>query len=224
MSADTWADQADVLASLAGGSLGGDPARAIDHALALDSRHPKALWLKASLAHEEGRYKDALRVWTQLRDVLPPDSSDVRIVESNIEEARQMAGAAVSGAVSDAAPASKSVAAEVSGTVSIDRRLAARVPAGATLFIYAKAADSPGPPLAVLRQPAGAWPVTFRLDDTLAMIPTRKLSQFDKVVVEARVSSSGQATPSPGDLYVTSSVLKPAEHKKLQLIISEEVG
>ena len=223
MTADAWADYADTLASLAGGSLRGDAARAIDSALALNPKHPKALWLEASLAHEERRYADALSVWKQLRDVLPPGSSDVRIVDANIGEASELAGVPVA-LHADAAAPIRTEAAEVSGTVSIDRTLASRVPPGATLFIYAKAADSPGPPLAVLRQTAGAWPVSFRLDDTLAMIPTRKLSQFEKVIVEARVSRSGQATPAAGDLYVTSAVLKPGERKKLALVINHEVG
>src|SRR5215469_16774624 len=38
MSAQSWADYADVLGSLAGGSLSGEAARAIDSALALDAR------------------------------------------------------------------------------------------------------------------------------------------------------------------------------------------
>ena len=95
---------------------------------------------------------------------------------------------------------------------------------GATLFIYAKAADSPGPPLAVLRTSAGGWPVNFKLDDSMAMLPTRRLSQFAKVVIEARVSRSGQAAPSSGDLYVTSAVLRPLEGKKLALVINREIG
>ena len=69
-----------------------------------------------------------------------------------------------------------------------------------------------------------AWPVSFRLDDSMAMIPTRKLSQFDKVVVEARISHTGQAAPSSGDLYVTSAVLNPIAGKKLALVISHEIG
>lgn len=218
MTADTWADYADVLASLSGNSLRGEAARAIDHALALDPEHAKALWLKASLAHEEHRYADALDVWMKLRAVLPAGSPDVQIVEANIAEARELAGSPAPVARHEAA------AAEVSGTISIDSKLAGRVPAGAVLFIYAKAADSPGPPLAVLRQPAGAWPVAFRLDDTLAMIPTRKLSQFDRVIVEARISRSGQATPAAGDLYVTSAVLKPGAGRKIQLVIAREVS
>lgn len=225
MSADSWADYADVLASLNSGSLRGAPAQAIDNSLRLDAAQPKALWLKASLAHEEHRYADALVAWQLLRKTLAPDSSDARIVDANIAEAMQLAGKTAAAPPSPAiAVAATAGATDVSGTVSIDSKLAARVPVGATLFIYAKAADSPGPPLAVLRQTAGHWPVEFHLDDTLAMIPSRKLSQFDKVIVEARISRSGQATPAPGDLYVTSTVLTRTQRKKLALIIDHEVG
>jgi cytochrome c-type biogenesis protein CcmH/NrfG len=222
MTADAFADQADVLASLAGGSLRGAPARSIERALALNPLHAKALWLKASLAHEDKRYGEALSVWKQLRAALPPGSPDVRVVDANISEASELTRGSRTLPPASAEPAARS--AEVSGTVSIDKRLASRIPPGATLFIYAKAVDSPGPPLAVVRQVTGAWPVTFHLDDRSAMIPTRKLSQFEKVVVEARVSRSGQASPAAGDLYVTSAVLKPGDGKKLQLVINQEVG
>jgi hypothetical protein len=121
----------------------------------------------------------------------------------------------------DATPGAE---AEISGTVAIDRRLAGRIGRDATLFIYAKAVDSPGPPLAVVRLTASSWPVSFRLDDSMAMIPARRLSQFQKVVVEARISRSGQATPVAGDLYVTSDVLTPGAGRKLALVINQEIG
>jgi hypothetical protein len=125
------------------------------------------------------------------------------------------------------AAASATVAAEsveIDGTVTIEPRLVGRVDRDATLFIYAKAVDAPGPPLAVMRTTANAWPVTFRLDDSMAMVPSRKLSQFDKVVIEARISRTGQAAPAPGDLYVTSDVLRPTAGKKLALVINHEIG
>jgi cytochrome c-type biogenesis protein CcmH len=231
MTAQSWADYADVLASLSEGSLTGAAGSAIDSALALDPRNTKALWLKASQAHEQRHFADALSWWKRLRSALPPDSPDARIIDGNIAEDTSLAGlapasasaagASVAGA---AAPVAAASAAEVSGTVSIDSRLADRVQRDATLFIYAKAADSPGPPLAVLRTTAAAWPVSFHLDDSMAMIPSRRLSQFDKVVVEARISRSGQATPSSGDLYVTSPVMHPAAGKKLALVINREIG
>jgi cytochrome c-type biogenesis protein CcmH len=213
MTAQSWADYADVLGSLAGDSLTGAAGNAIDQALALDPNNAKALWLKASQAHEQRHFADALTFWHRLRAVLPADSPDGRIIDANIAEDTQLAGTA-------AAPQS----AGVSGTVSIDSRLASRVQRDATLFIYAKAADSPGPPLAVLRTTAASWPVPFRLDDSMAMMPSRRLSQFDKVVVEARISRSGQATPGSGDLYVTSPAVNPGTGPRLALVIDREIN
>jgi cytochrome c-type biogenesis protein CcmH len=224
MSAQSWADYADVLGSLAGGSLAGDAGHAIDSALALDSANPKALWLKASQANEQRRYSEALTWWQKLRAVLPADSPDARMVDSNIAEARSLAGQGQASSPTTAAAANAGASAEVSGTVSLDKRFTDRVQSDATLFIYAKAADSPGPPLAVLRTTVAAWPVNFRLDDSMAMMPSRRLSQFDRVVVEARISRSGQATPASGDLYVTSPVLHPAPGTRLALVINREIG
>jgi cytochrome c-type biogenesis protein CcmH len=225
MSAQSWADYADVLGSLGGGSLEGEAGRAIDNALALDAGNPKALWLKASQANEQRRFDEALVWWKKLRAVLPPDSADVRMVDANMAEASSLATRATAvpaGPVT--APAGSAASAEVSGTVSLATRFANRVQPDATLFIYAKAADSPGPPLAVLRTRVGSWPVSFRLDDSMAMVPSRRLSQFDRVVIEARISRSGQATPAAGDLYVTSEVLRPAAGTRLALVIDREIG
>ena len=126
MQADDWADYADVLATTAG-RLSGPPAKAIAAALALDPRHAKALWLKASLALEERRYADALQDWRRLRAVVPHDSSDARIIDANIEEAQALAGQPAPAAVTAAA----APAVAHRGTVDIEgihdtRRLGAR--------------------------------------------------------------------------------------------------
>ena len=67
------------------------PPTALAKALALDPRHPKALWLKASLEHEEHRYQDAVATWRNLLAVVPVNSSDARIIEANIAEATRLA-------------------------------------------------------------------------------------------------------------------------------------
>jgi cytochrome c-type biogenesis protein CcmH len=94
MTAQSWADYADVLGSLAGNSLSGAAGNAIDQALALDPNNAKALWLKASQAHEQRHFADALTFWHRLRAALPADSPDVRIIDANIAEDTQLAGAA----------------------------------------------------------------------------------------------------------------------------------
>ncbi len=92
MTADSWADYADALASMPGGSLGGEAELAIQRALSLDPNHPKALWLEASHAYEEHRYADALILWKRLRAALREDSPDAGIVDANIAESAQLAG------------------------------------------------------------------------------------------------------------------------------------
>jgi cytochrome c-type biogenesis protein CcmH len=215
MSADDWADYADVLASVSG-KLAGPPSQAIAAALALDANHAKALWLQASLALEEHRYADALQDWRRLRAVVADSSPDARIIDANIEEARSLAGAVSHPA---AAPAIA-----IRGTVDVDPALQARVHPGMTLFVFARAAEGAGPPLAVLRMQPTQWPVTFQLDDSLAMLPSRRLSGFERVVVEARLSKTGLALAQSGDLQIASDVIRTSNAPKLTLRISKVIS
>ena len=90
--------------------------------------------------------------------------------------------------------------------------------------MFAKAVGQPGPPLAVLRVKTASWPISFVLDDSLAMMPNRKLSDFQNVVVEARISRAGTADPKPGDLRGVSAALDPRGAAPLRLVINEEIG
>ena len=88
--ADAWADFADTSAAAAGGNLEAGR-EAIERALAVDPDHLKALWLKASLELEAGRYASAAELWQHLLTRLPPDSNDARIVSANLDETRTLA-------------------------------------------------------------------------------------------------------------------------------------
>jgi cytochrome c-type biogenesis protein CcmH len=65
-------------------------------------------------------------------------------------------------------------------------------------------------------------PRAFRLDDSMAMTPAARLSNSGEVVVEARISKSGSATPSPGDVQGTSGPVKPGT-RDLSLVINDVV-
>jgi cytochrome c-type biogenesis protein CcmH len=91
--ADAWADAADCAAAAAAGDLDAG-ATDLERALRADPRHPKALWLKASLELQHKRYADAAMWWERLLAALPAGSEDRRIVEANLQEARALAGTA----------------------------------------------------------------------------------------------------------------------------------
>jgi cytochrome c-type biogenesis protein CcmH len=76
-----------------------------------------------------------------------------------------------------------------------------------TVFVFARAAEGSRMPLAILRKQVKDLPITFKLDDSMAMSPSSALSTQSKVIVGARVSKSGNAMPQPGDLSGQSAVV-----------------
>jgi len=111
----------------------------------------------------------------------------------------------------------------VSGEVALAPTLKAKATAGATLFIFAKSVDSPGPPVAVFRTIVGSWPVKFKLDDSESMLPGRTLSNARRVTVEARISQSGQPLAAAGDLQGTTGVIETGDRKPLTVLIDQVV-
>jgi cytochrome c-type biogenesis protein CcmH len=206
--AQLLADYADVLAMTQGGKLAGEPEKLVLQALALEPDHLKALALAGSAAMERGDFKTAVRHWTRAKTVAPEGSPFASGLDPSIAEARAAAGMppaqAAAAQPSPQAPpapqAAASAAAPLRVTVTLAPALAARVQAGDTLFVFARAAEGPRMPLAIVRQAAGTAPVQVVLDDASAMSPQMKLSGFPQVVVGARISKSGNATPQPGDL------------------------
>ena len=65
-------------------------------------------------------------------------------------------------------------------------------------------------------------------EDSLAtdgtMMPGMNLSRFPQVVVGARISASGNATPQAGDLQGLSEPLAPTADTAVSVAISEVVG
>jgi len=199
MSADAWANYADATASGNGGKLTGAPGDYLAQALNLDPDHPKALWLQASLLHEQQRYAEAAGVWRHLAKLLPAGSSDAKIIAANIDEAQRLAGidtaaARRTGCDNPASPRYRptGAAVQISGEVDIDPTLRAQAGSTSMLFVFAKAPDSPGPPLAVLRIRADHWPMKFLLSDSQGdAAATQGCPIFKRVVVEARIPSAG---------------------------------
>ena len=195
--AQILADQADVMAMLQGRKLEGEPLRLVERALKNNPSNLKALALAGTAAFERKDFAGAIKYWGLARAVAPPDSEFAQGLERGLAEARAAAGGSATAARPAAAPdAAPTVAAagvgSISGRVSLSPALAARVAAGDTVFVFARAAEGPRMPLAILKRSVGELPLSFTLDDSMAMTPEFKLSKFPSVVVGARVSKSGK--------------------------------
>jgi cytochrome c-type biogenesis protein CcmH len=204
--AQLLADSADALAMARGRRFDGEPEKLVQRALGIDPDNLKALALAGTIAFERRDYAAAVAHWQRMLPHVPPDSEDARAIHANVEEARSLAATGKQETRPEARPQARPQArqAVLRGTVRIAPQLREKVAPDDTLFIFARAAEGPPMPLAVLRKTARELPVSFSLDDSMAMTPAMKLSAFQRVVVSARISKSGNAAPQPGDLQGSS--------------------
>ena len=187
--AQLLADLADSLAMARGQSLQGEPEKLVMRALELEPANLKALALAGTAAFERRDFAGAAAFWERMLAHVPPESEEARAIRSNIAEARSQVG-------------SKK---QLKGSVSLAQSLREKVKPDDTVFIFARAAEGPPMPLAVLKKQVRDLPVSFSLDDSMAMAPGMTLSSQPRVVIGARVSRSGSAKPQPGDLQGASA-------------------
>lgn len=217
-------DYADVLAMAQGRRLAGEPEKLVQRALAIDPENPKALALAGSAAFEQKQYATAISHWQKLVATLPPNSEIANAVQGSIAEARSLGGGSAKPEIAKPAPAQQSAPAlaKVSGSVQLSAALQARVAPNDSVYIFARAANGPPAPLAVLRKRVADLPAQFVLDDSMAMAPDMNLSRFDTVIVGARISKSGMATRQPGDFEGYSTAIKVGT-TDIKVVVDNEV-
>jgi cytochrome c-type biogenesis protein CcmH len=225
--ASLLADYADSLAMAQGRKIAGKPMELIERALKIDPLQWKALAMAGTEAFDRQDYKAAAGLWEKLHASLPEDAPMKQQLVGSINEARSRAGlpqlaaapapataapeAAAKTAPAPAAAASPAAAAEaarVAGTVTLGAQLRARVAPDDTVVIFARAAEGPRMPLAMTSAKVKDLPQKFALDDSMAVAPDFRLSNFPEVVVVARVSKSGSPMPQKGDFEGLSKPVK----------------
>ena len=207
-----WADYADALA-MTHNTLMGEPTRLLERALKLDPNNLKTLALSGTAAMERNDYAAAIRHWEKLLKLVPADNADAKMIQEGVLQARHLLAQTKGGKVAleqinEQADKPQAAGKErITGTVTLSDALRSKADPDDTLFVLARAAQGPKMPLAILRKQVRDLPLNFTLDDTMAMSPEMKMSNFDQVVVVARISKSGNAMPQPGDMQGMSKPL-----------------
>ncbi len=204
-------------------SLAGEAGALFAEVLSNDPANQKALWYGGLAALMTQQPEVARERWSRLLALDPPAA-----IAGVLRDQLQVLGGPMGGGTASAPAAPSGPAASAASPedgVRLLIRLADELAAGdlasASLFIFARSPEG-GPPVAVLRQSAGALPGEFGLSDANAMISGRSISDFQALTIVARISRSGQPTEQSGDLYGEISY-RPGQDLTVQELVIDQM-
>lgn len=185
--------------------------------LRLDPDNPRGLWYGGLLALNAGDRAQAATDWQRLlkQPDLPPQVAGlIRKHLAMLGVASTATAPAEAGGVRDS----------LKVTVKLAPGMAGRVKPGETLYVFVRS-PSGGPPLAVRRLKAGAFPLTLTLGDADAMVQGHDLSSASgPLEIVAHVTPSGDAAPHPGDLIGSRRIGAGADETSATVLIDSQVG
>jgi cytochrome c-type biogenesis protein CcmH len=175
------------------------PVSLIKQALEIDSKSPDALYLAGMFAVSQQDFKLAKQLWQRAMSVLPKDSEDARAVQNMLLELQ-------------AVNAKQSFIQEINHdkNIQVSVNLSEKIikqQGNDFIMIYAKSAQGRPMPIAIQKIRVKDFTGQITLSDKDSVMPTRKLSSHDKVIVVVRISRTGRAMRQPKDKQVQSAVL-----------------
>lgn len=190
-------------------------AQSLGQVLSKEPQNLDALSMLALIAGERGDITEARAAWELVAQLLPADDPRRQSVLEQL--AKLPAATPVDTAVS-AAAASAGPVVRVALTLSAET---AKAHAGQTLFVFARAAQGRPLPVAVKKLTVAApGVINVELTDNEAMQAGWNLSAAGAVIIGARISQSGSATPDPADLQVKSAPLEPAAGQQVTVALA----
>lgn len=207
------ADYADTLAANANGNFAGKPLSLINQALKLDPNNLLALWLSGTAAFNANNYRSAVQTWEKLALQLPPNSEELKMIEGSIAEARSKGGLAPKATIISSAKG-------ISGQIELVGDMKSKVKQGDTVMVIARQVGE-RMPVAVFKTPIAQFPMSFLLNDELAMNPSAPLSKLTEVSIEVRISKTGMAKPETGDLISVAKTIKVGA-ENVRLLVDQE--
>ena len=191
---------ADALAYVNNRNLAGKPSELVYKALALEPDNLNALWLGGMAKAQEGDAPAAIKLWKKLEATLPPGSDSQQEIKNLLSNLAKDTSQGQVQKEPESPEQAKVSNFTLSVQVSLSPKLQKAAAAEDTVFIYAQALSGPKMPLAIVRKHVSDLPLAVRLNDSMAMMPNMKLSNFASVKLLARISKSGNAMTQPNDL------------------------
>ncbi|HET7268527.1 MAG TPA: hypothetical protein VFJ15_10485 [Oleiagrimonas sp.] len=202
----------------------------LQQALHIKPHDQRGLWLMGISNYQAGHFVDAALTWRRLQVLLTPDSDVANAVTRQIAMANARAAGKTQAEAEallhppeTSGDAENANAPQIVVKVSLSPSLKDAVHADDILFVYAHAAKGSPVPLAIQRLKASSLPATVTLTNAMGMVPGHDLASAGSVILTARVSRSGQATPSAGDLEGDTGPLSIAGRTSANIVIDRTV-
>jgi cytochrome c-type biogenesis protein CcmH len=192
----------------------------VERSLALDPQEPTALGVSGIFAFEKGNYQKAIQEWQKIL-ALVEEGPNAQSLRQGIKTAKARLAEQNGEVVESEATPTEAAAVAINVAVGISDELAAEFSPETRVFVYARHANGPKMPLAIQSLSVGALPVSLQLDDSTSMGGMAKLSDAKQVQVVARISISGSAMPTEGDVQVVS---KPIDLNQIPDVVVLELS
>lgn len=204
---EMWSDYADSAAGLSQGKMDGKPMELINKSLALDGKNIKALLLRGTWEIQKNDLPAAEKSFTLAKSLTEPNSGFAQIADNALGEIASRRGgtpgtsvpAAVVGTPQASAP--DALLTTVTLQLSAEaRKAAAASTATAAVFLIVRASGAErGPPLAAKKLAFADADKPIVLTSADAMIGGAGLKPGADVVLQARLSLTGQPMAQAGD-------------------------
>lgn len=206
------AQKAQVLYFAGGNTLTPRAQELIDQAIEIDSGEPSVLSLQGMAAYQQQEWDEARRYWE--RALRRADGADAReSLREGVNETRQRLGME---------PLEEGDAG-FSVTVSMSNAASLLVNPRATVFVFAHSPEGQGAPVAVTRLRVSDLPATVYLSDQQAMSSDNNLSSVDEVIIQARISNSGQPQAQEGDWQGQTEPLEVKGQQRVEVEINQQL-
>lgn len=205
-------------------SLAGTAGDLLDEVLVELPNDSKALWYGGLSALARGNAALGQQRWARLLN--QPDIPDQlrqvvqqQLAAMNDDDATVTDNMAASGESSQ----NEITGPVISITVSVAANLNNDLTGQETLYVFAREAGRPGPPVAVKRISAPVFPLQVNIDDTDVMLEGSSLATVQKLELTARLSQTGNAIAATGDLFGAVTPDWPADNLDTSITIDQTV-
>jgi cytochrome c-type biogenesis protein CcmH len=210
---------AETLAKANQGDLAGRPLEVVREILSADPKHKAALWLAGLAAAQSNQLGEAMTYWKTLEAEFPPGSQEAKEIAGFIAKLDTDSAATSEPPTPQATTGGKRLHVKVTLTDELKQKTSP----DETVFIFAKAAEGPPMPLAVVKKQVKDLPLEVVLDDSMSMMQGMNLSAFERLVIGARVSKSGRPVPSPGDFEGLTEPVSPGQEAHYSVSIQRVI-